>query len=506
MAEGTMRRQAQLVDGAFRILSDHHDGLPVKEVVARVRAAVPPTPAETSSRFTRLGVDRYERILRQSAVLFLKAGWLSAHRGRWALTPDGEAAYAQHMGDPEGLVRAAAAQRGAPGTLPAVASTGDVGTVALAEADGAKEGAAQVGQMAPDEFRDLVTPLIENKGYHILWIAPPGTAPAGSAAPAGTEVPAAPQVMDVRPTSSSGSSREQRETPTAGRHPWPRMAAIAAAGVLGVFAGAVVLHGWHPGSMPGRAAVAGTPTGGGYPTNAESALQARFPAFVEGCHRYANHYAKAVAEVECNVAPDHPGATTIVYQSFANYQDLEEHFHHVLALTIQAETGRPLSTAYAGACSDAESRFFSLSNYPASGETQDFVSSPTARGHVVCYLDTFGVPHIAWTNVGWLVVAQATGDGAGRTPQSGLLALWEFAGPTGTPEPDLAVTRTPAAVVTALYQQYLLREPENGAVLQYWVRRLTTVGFAEVSNELASSAEAKVRITLPITQGLGHSH
>ena len=64
----------------------------------------------------------------------------------------------------------------------------------------------------------------------------------------------------------------------------------------------------------------------------------------------------------------------------------------------------------------------------------------------------------------------------------------------------------PAAVVSALYQRYLLREPENGQVLQFWVRRLKAAGFAEVSNELAASAEAKQRITLPITQGLGHSH
>jgi hypothetical protein len=244
----------------------------------------------------------------------------------------------------------------------------------------------------------------------------------------------------------------------------------------------------------------------GFPNAAEATLAARFPAFVKGCHRYANHYAKAIAEVECNLAADHPGARSIVYQSFANHQDLEEHFHHVLALTIQAETGRPLSAAYFGACSDAGSKYYALANYPTTGETQDWVSSPTARGHMVCYTDTFGVPHLAWTNVGWLVVAQATGVDAGAAAQSGLLAVWEFAGPTGTPAPDPAVTKTPAAVVTALYQRYLLREPETGAVLQFWVHRLQTVGFAQVSNELASSAEAKVRITLPITQGLGHGH
>jgi hypothetical protein len=509
MADGTMRRQAQLVDGVLRVLSDHRDGLPVKEVVARVRAAVPPTPVETSGRFTRLGMDRYERLVRQAALTVLRAGWLTAHRGRWALTSDGEAAYARHPGDPEGFLRAAAAHRGRGGPLPSVPASRDGGAVALAAAESAGAATTPLGQTAPEEFRELIAPLIESKGYHVLWIAPAGTAPAGGAAPTGAGAVPAPQVMDVRPTASSTApSSHGRPEPRGTRRRWWRIAAGAGVAVLGVSSGVVVLHTWHPGSTPGRAAVAGPPAGGtvAFPTAAESALQARFPAFVEGCHRYPNHYARAVAEVECSVAPDHPGATSIVYQSFANYQDLEEHFHHVLALTIQTETGRPLTAAFTGACSDAASRFFSLSNYPASGETQDLVSSPTARGHVVCYLDTFGIPHIAWTNVGWLVVAQAAGDGAGRAAQNGLLALWEFAGPTGTPEPDLAVTRTPAALVTALYQQYLLREPEDGTVLEYWVRRLTTVGFAEVSNELASSAEAKVRITLPITQGLGHGH
>jgi hypothetical protein len=241
-----------------------------------------------------------------------------------------------------------------------------------------------------------------------------------------------------------------------------------------------------------------------FPNPQERLLMTRFAPFVEGCHRYANHYAKAVAEVECNVSPDHPGARSIVFQNFANYQDLEGHYHHVLALTIQSEAGKPVSTAYSGACSQPGSGFFAASNYPVAGEIQDPVTAPAARGHFFCYLDQAGVPHIAWTHVGWLVVAQATGDDTGRAAQTGLLAIWEFAGPEGTPAPDPAVTRTPAAVVSALYERYLLREPENGAAVQFWVNRLAAAGFAQVSNEFANGAEAKLRITLPILQqGLG---
>jgi hypothetical protein len=360
------------------------------------------------------------------------------------------------------------------------------------------------------EVPEPATPLMEATGRLVIRVEPPGTESARGVESAGRDTASPPQVMDVHPRALPNGSAppEQREESPAPPRRWPRIAAVVAAiTALGAFLGGL-LSMTHPGPRGTGATVAREPvTGSGaFPSNAESALLARFPAFAEGCHRYANHYAKAVAEVECFVSPDHPGARTIVYQDFANYQDLEEHFHHVLALTIQAETGRSLSTASTGACSDAGSRFFALSNYPAAGETQDRVSSPTARGHVVCYLDSLGVPHTAWTNVGWLVVAQATGDDSGTAAQRRLLANWEFAGPTGTPVPDLAVTRTPAAVVSALYQRYLLRAPEDGQVLQFWTRRLKAVGFAQVSNELAASAEAKQRITLPITQGLGHGH
>ncbi|MEA2671469.1 MAG: hypothetical protein QOG45_1689 [Chloroflexota bacterium] len=101
--------------------------------------------------------------------------------------------------------------------------------------------------------------------------------------------------------------------------------------------------------------------GDSFPHPQERALMAHFPPFVEGCHRYANHYAKAVAQVE--------------------------------------------------------------------------------RGR--------------------------SGD---RRP-AGLLDLWEFAGPTGTPAPDPAVTKTPAAVVTALYERYLLRDARRHGCGAPWRHR-----------------------------------
>jgi hypothetical protein len=45
MAEITRKRSGELVTGVFRPLTQQHvDGLPAKEVLARFRAKVPPTP------------------------------------------------------------------------------------------------------------------------------------------------------------------------------------------------------------------------------------------------------------------------------------------------------------------------------------------------------------------------------------------------------------------------------------------------------------------------------
>jgi DNA-binding SARP family transcriptional activator len=327
---------------------------------------------------------------------------------------------------------------------------------------------------------------------------PRGRVAAAPAAPRPAPAAARPAPAAAKARPDGGSTVVRR------RRPRLLIGAAALLIVAGAFGG-LLLHPWSSGSTgSNNGPSTGATVGGPFPNAQERDLMARFPAFVGGCHRYADHYAKAIAEVECNVAADHPGARTVTFQSFANYLDLEQHFHHVLALKIQSETGRQLSNAYPGACTNSGT-FFAFSNYPTTGEVQDSVTTPTSRGHLFCYLDHTGVPRLAWTNVGWLVVAQVDGNGTGGPAQNGLLALWEFAGPVGTPVPDPAVANTPAAVVAALYERYLLRKPEDGAAVQYWVDRLGAIGYGAVINEIAGSAEAKVRITQPILkQGMNH--
>jgi hypothetical protein len=189
----------------------------------------------------------------------------------------------------------------------------------------------------------------------------------------------------------------------------------------------------------------------------------------------------------------------VVFQQFSNYGELELHFHHVLALNIQGEVGRSVSAAYSGACADPESGYFAASTYPIAGvEAQDSIASPTAHGHLFCYVGSGGIPKLAWTNVGQLIVAQAAGDRSGAQAQSDLLAFWEFAGPTGSPE---GVAGSPDVVVKLLYSRYLQREPETPEALNYWTDQLASQGFAKVSNAFADSSEAKTRFTLPLMRG-----
>ncbi|HEX3607740.1 MAG TPA: protein kinase [Candidatus Dormibacteraeota bacterium] len=317
-----------------------------------------------------------------------------------------------------------------------------------------------------------------------------------------TPVPAPPPAAKV-PTGAPPPVATPGEAATAPGDPRRRRVAPVLAGAAGLLiavgAGTgLLLHSRHTATRtPATTAIVGT-----FPTAAEKRLQALFPPFVQGCHRYANHYEKTIAEVECSPTADHPGAKTIVYQQFSNYADLEEHFHHVLALNIQTEVGKPFGSAFSGACSDPNSGYFALSTYPiADVERQDTAASPTAHGHLMCYIGTRDTPKLAWTNTGQLVVAQAVGTAAGPQGQSDLLTLWEFAGPTGSPD---ATPGSAEQQVKGLYQTYLQREPENADALNFWVDFLNNNGFAKTANAFADSSEAKTRFTLPFVHGGAH--
>jgi DNA-binding SARP family transcriptional activator len=309
---------------------------------------------------------------------------------------------------------------------------------------------------------------------------------AAPAAVAATAEVAATEASTARAGGSRASARLRPRLLLAG----------AAILLLGSFGG-VVLHSRSGGSAsPGVSTPGASPSPtaitAAFPTAAEQQLMDLFPPQVDttnSCHRYAKHYPKAIAEVECNPGPAHPGTKSIVYQQFRYYGDLEEHYHHVLALDIQREVGnsRPLTKANNLPCG-LDPTFFALSTYPIGNEIQD-VQSPYAHGHFFCYIGNNGVPKIAWTNVAWLIVAQAEGDGTGTAVQNELLASWQFDGPVGLFGPPANAT-TPEAQVRYLYDRYLQRGPDAPGLVDQEAR-IATLGFAASINGFTDSQEAK---------------
>lgn len=182
MAEITVRRRGELTRGVFGILLDQPDGISAKEVLARLREIVPPTPFEASEYPNLPGVERYGKIVRFATIAPVKAGWLVKNRGVWTVTEAGIEAYGR-ITDPEEWTRALrSAYRQWRSSRVESDEDIDVGleepssSVTLEEAEEAalEQIRAHVAQISPYEFQDLIAGLIEATGYHVSWVAPPG--------------------------------------------------------------------------------------------------------------------------------------------------------------------------------------------------------------------------------------------------------------------------------------------------------------------------------------------
>lgn len=183
MAEITRKRSGELVRGVFRILLEHPDGLPAKEVLQRLEAVVPPTGFEQSTypNPDRPNVRRYEKIVRFSTIAAVKAGWLVKNKGSWSLTDEGRAAF-EHFKDPESFQREAgrlyrewkadqpAGEAADSEEVPSEAST----TLEEAEEAAWSEIEAHLERMSPYDFQNLVAGLLRGMGYYVDWVSPPG--------------------------------------------------------------------------------------------------------------------------------------------------------------------------------------------------------------------------------------------------------------------------------------------------------------------------------------------
>jgi restriction system protein len=89
----TKKRVGELQRGVFKILLDHSEGLPAKEVIDRMRVIVPPTDFEKSDYPSRPGVQRFRWMVRFATIAPVKAGWMIKDKGKWYLTDERKQAF-----------------------------------------------------------------------------------------------------------------------------------------------------------------------------------------------------------------------------------------------------------------------------------------------------------------------------------------------------------------------------------------------------------------------------
>jgi restriction system protein len=190
MADVTTRREGELQRGVFKILLDHPEGLPAKEVLKQMERVTPPTDFEKSDYPNNPGIRRFGKMIRFATIAPVKAGWMIKDKGRWYLTEVGKKAYSTYK-DPEEFRRETTrlyyqwidkrpkdvpAQDDAFETIAEDVFTvrDAVSTFEEAEETAWSEIESFVQAMNPFDLQKLVAALLRAMGYHVSWIAPPG--------------------------------------------------------------------------------------------------------------------------------------------------------------------------------------------------------------------------------------------------------------------------------------------------------------------------------------------
>lgn len=180
MAEITRKRSGELLRGVFRILTDHPEGLPAKEVLSLMESEVPPTEFESSDYPNSPGVRRYEKIIRFTTITSVKAGWLVKNRGQWSITDEGRRAYHAFPDPKEFILRSISLYKEWKQQQPEELSEEEAETLEIAatyeEAEELAWGQVQeyLAAMNPYDFQKVVAGLLRGMGYHVAWVAPPG--------------------------------------------------------------------------------------------------------------------------------------------------------------------------------------------------------------------------------------------------------------------------------------------------------------------------------------------
>lgn len=182
MAEITARRRGELVRAVFKVLLEHPDGLPAKDVLKRVEDETDLTDFEKSDFTNHPGVRRFDKHVRFATIKAVKAGWLVKTKGEWSVSDAGREAYRKYT-DPERFEREAHLLYKQWADSRPEAEPGDdeegVAPVAEATIEEAEENAWREVQeyltsMPPYDFQKLVAVLLRAMGYHVAWVASPG--------------------------------------------------------------------------------------------------------------------------------------------------------------------------------------------------------------------------------------------------------------------------------------------------------------------------------------------
>ncbi len=181
MAEITAKRRGEIVRNVFNILSQHPEGMRVKDVLAELEKLLTLSEYEKSDYPSRPGVRRFDKIVRFATIAPVKAGWLAKSKGRWFLTEDGKKALEEYK-DPEAFSHKAGelyhkwhrAQPKDTEDIEDEVAEEPTSTFEEAEESARTEIEKYIRNMNPYDLQNLVAALLRAMGYHIAWVSPPG--------------------------------------------------------------------------------------------------------------------------------------------------------------------------------------------------------------------------------------------------------------------------------------------------------------------------------------------
>jgi restriction system protein len=168
--------------GLLAVLTEHPDGLPAHEALAKLEAVIPPTPFEDSDYPKHPGVRRREKIVRFSTIPLVKAGWMRKDKGTWRITEEGQHAFVQYQDPVTFLNQSLKLYRAWKKAQPDIEDPEEIdeeaveSSSALEEAEEAAWSGIQTYllSMNPYDFQDLVAALLKAMDYHVNYVSPPG--------------------------------------------------------------------------------------------------------------------------------------------------------------------------------------------------------------------------------------------------------------------------------------------------------------------------------------------